>query len=73
MPNHWSTMAEENRANMEILNEKIEELQEQYKQTHAQNLIKKISRLKELRDEAKLNWHLFQKRAVEYDKRRDSN
>lgn len=62
-------MAEENRANMEILNQKIKELQEQYKQTHAQNLIKKISRLKELRDEARLNWHLFEKRAIKYDQK----
>lgn len=60
-------MAEENRQNMEVFDKRINELQAQYKQTHAQSLIKKISRLKELRDEAKLNWHIFEKRAKQQE------
>lgn len=70
MPSYWDTMAEENRQNMIVLEARIEALQAEYKQTHAQNLIKKISRIKELRDEARLNWHIYARRAAEYENRK---
>ena len=66
---YWTTMAEENRQDMERLNKRIEELQAQYKQNKAQHLLKTIAKLNVLRNEARLNMHIYEKRAARYQQK----
>lgn len=68
---YWTKMANETRRDYECLERKIEELQAQYKSTKTQHLLKKISQLKELRDEARLNMRCFEKRAAQYQANKD--
>ncbi|MBD5585264.1 MAG: hypothetical protein HDQ88_09295 [Clostridia bacterium] len=62
-------MSEECQYNADILTKKIEELEEECRQKSQSSLRLRISKLKDLRDESRLNARIFARRAEEQENR----